>query len=48
MVKELREKELNECTFKPSTNEGRNKKIIEEMLGEDEDDKENSMEMNYM
>ena len=47
MLKDLREKELNECTFKPSTNEGRNKKIIEEILGEDEDDKENNTLENY-
>jgi hypothetical protein len=48
LAKELKEKELSECTFKPNTNEGRNRKIIEEILGEDEDDKENGMEHNYV
>lgn len=36
MMKELKEKELNECTFKPNTNEGRNRKIIQEILQEEE------------
>ena len=32
-MKELKEKEMTECTFKPNTN-GKNKKIIKELLGE--------------
>lgn len=29
---------MTECTFKPNTNEGRNKKIINELLLQMEDD----------
>lgn len=37
-MKELKEREMSECTFKPMTNEGRNKKIINELLrGMDEE-----------
>lgn len=36
-MKELNEKERQECTFKPNTNEGRNKKLVEEILEEVED-----------
>lgn len=31
-MKELKEKEMTECTFKPKTNEGRNKKLINNLL----------------
>jgi hypothetical protein len=37
LLKELKEKEMTECTFKPNvatTNEGKNKKIIKEMLNQ--------------
>lgn len=41
-MKELKEKELQSCTFRPNTNEGRNKLLIKEML--EDGDKENDME----
>jgi hypothetical protein len=37
LLKELKEKEMTECTFKPNlgtANEGKNKKIIKEMLNQ--------------
>ena len=40
MMKEIKEKERSECTFKPVTNEGRNRQLIQEIL-EEVDDKEN-------
>ena len=43
LLKELKDKERTECTFKPNTNEGRNKKLIKEILEENED-KENEYE----
>jgi len=43
MLKELKDKERSECTFKPNTNEGRNRKLIKEILEENED-KENDYE----
>ncbi|CDW79342.1 UNKNOWN [Stylonychia lemnae] len=43
LLKELNEKERSECTFKPNTNEGRNKKLINQILEENED-KENEYE----
>ena len=32
LMKELKEKEMTECTFQPNTNEGRNKKLIKDLL----------------
>ena len=42
LAKELKEKEMQQCTFKPNTNEGRNRKIIKEIL--EEADKENDLD----
>lgn len=36
VLKEVKEKEMTECTFKPQTNEGRNRKIIKDILDNDE------------
>eukprot|EP00347_Sterkiella_histriomuscorum_P013421 403364769 len=52
LLKELNEKERQQCTFKPNTNEGRNRKLIKEIL-EEAEDKENDVEytqdqLNYM
>ena len=41
-MKELKEKEMAQCTFKPNTNEGRNKQLIREILEDAE--KENQMD----
>lgn len=46
LLKELNEKERQECTFKPSTNEGRNRKLIKEILEETED-RENETDITY-
>jgi hypothetical protein len=32
ILQEIKEREMSECTFKPNTNEGRNKKLINEIL----------------
>ena len=44
LMKELKEKEMSECTFKPSTNEGRNKKIINELLSQIDDNTSQSLQ----
>ncbi len=36
-MKEINEKERSECTFKPTTNEGRNRELLREIM----EDKEN-------
>ena len=33
--RELKEKEMSECTFKPVTNEGRNRDIIHQLMNSD-------------
>lgn len=44
--KELKEKEMTECTFKPKTNEGRNKKLINDLLQQmDSDEGEDNLRM---
>lgn len=43
MMKELKERQMSEYTFKPNTNEGRNRRIIQEIL--EEADKENTQEL---
>jgi hypothetical protein len=48
MLADLRKKELNECTFKPNTNEARNKKIIQEILGQEEEDQDNENKENSL
>lgn len=46
-MKELKEKEMQQCTFKPNTNEGRNRELIREII--EDADKENEMdEANHM
>ncbi len=35
MLKALKQREMSECTFKPATNEGRNKQMIKAILEED-------------
>ena len=49
ILKELKEKEMSEYTFKPSTNEARNRKIINEILEEQEEEynKENNTLFNH-
>ena len=52
VLKELKEKEMSECTFKPATNEGRNKKLIREIMEGKEmqyfENKENGNQYNYL
>jgi len=36
MVVNERERHLNECTFKPQTNEGRNRKLLQEIMEAEE------------
>ncbi len=47
LMKELKEREMVECTFKPSTNEGKNKKIIKELLSTMEINSEHELRLPF-